>query len=393
MLDFALLPPEVTSARMYSGAGSGPLMAAATAWDALAAQLETVSRGYSVIVSGLLDEGWSGPASVAMAGAAAPYAAWAATTGTQAAQTAGQARAAAAAYETAHAAVVPPAMVQANRIQLAQLVAANILGQNTAEIALTEAAYAQMWAQDALAMFGYATSSSAATGLTPFAEPQPTTNAAGGPAQAAAATHVIGAAANSQLSQAMAAVPQQLHALSTGAAQGSTPSGWERLLTAAGNINTITGPASLAEATSRTATSAGSFGAGIFRSILQAQGAVAKALPELAPAATTGAVLPDSAGLRSVVLAGAGQAEPIGGLSVPPRWAAAVPAPTTFAEPPWLSEAELAETNTLAGSPMAGMGPMAATGAMAGMLARPTVSSVLRVAPRRFKMPRPSSGG
>ncbi|KAA8939219.1 PPE domain-containing protein, partial [Mycobacterium sp.] len=31
-MDFAALPPEVNSARMYAGAGAGPLMAAATAW-------------------------------------------------------------------------------------------------------------------------------------------------------------------------------------------------------------------------------------------------------------------------------------------------------------------------------------------------------------------------
>ena len=34
-MDFSTLPPEIDSARMYSGPGSGPLMAAATAWDQL----------------------------------------------------------------------------------------------------------------------------------------------------------------------------------------------------------------------------------------------------------------------------------------------------------------------------------------------------------------------
>ncbi|HEY1441477.1 MAG TPA: PPE domain-containing protein, partial [Mycobacterium sp.] len=36
---FALLPPEVNSGRMYSGAGSGQMLAAAAAWNALAAEL------------------------------------------------------------------------------------------------------------------------------------------------------------------------------------------------------------------------------------------------------------------------------------------------------------------------------------------------------------------
>ncbi|MDD4867529.1 MAG: PPE domain-containing protein, partial [Mycobacterium sp.] len=36
---FGLLPPEVNSARMYAGPGSGSMLTAAEAWDGLAAQL------------------------------------------------------------------------------------------------------------------------------------------------------------------------------------------------------------------------------------------------------------------------------------------------------------------------------------------------------------------
>ncbi|WP_263988157.1 PPE family protein, partial [Mycobacterium conspicuum] len=36
VLDFARLPPEINSARIFAGAGSGPLHVAATAWDGLA---------------------------------------------------------------------------------------------------------------------------------------------------------------------------------------------------------------------------------------------------------------------------------------------------------------------------------------------------------------------
>lgn len=56
-------------------------------------------------------------------------------------------------------------MIEANRTLLAALVATNILGQNTSAIAATEAEYAEMWAQDATAMYGYAASSAAATQL------------------------------------------------------------------------------------------------------------------------------------------------------------------------------------------------------------------------------------
>ncbi|WP_155725996.1 PPE domain-containing protein, partial [Mycobacterium avium] len=38
-MDFGALPPEVNSGRMYAGPGSGPLMAAAAAWDEVAAEL------------------------------------------------------------------------------------------------------------------------------------------------------------------------------------------------------------------------------------------------------------------------------------------------------------------------------------------------------------------
>ena len=38
-MDFLALPPEINSALMYAGAGSGPLFVAAAAWDGLAAEL------------------------------------------------------------------------------------------------------------------------------------------------------------------------------------------------------------------------------------------------------------------------------------------------------------------------------------------------------------------
>ena len=66
---------------------------------------------------------------------------------------------------------VPPPEIAANRSLLAVLVATNFLGMNTPAIAATEAQYAEMWAQDAVAMYGYAGSSAAATVLTPFTSP------------------------------------------------------------------------------------------------------------------------------------------------------------------------------------------------------------------------------
>ena len=66
-------------------------------------------------------------------------------TAVQAEQTAAHSQAAAAAYETAFAATVPPPVIATNRAQLIALTAANVLGQNTPAIAATEAQYAEMW--------------------------------------------------------------------------------------------------------------------------------------------------------------------------------------------------------------------------------------------------------
>src|SRR5262249_32977235 len=75
------------------------------------------------------------------------------------------------------------------------LVATNVFGQNTAAIAATEAQYGEMWAQDAAAMNGYASTSSAATQLTPFTSPQSTTNAGGITQQTAAVSQATNSSA------------------------------------------------------------------------------------------------------------------------------------------------------------------------------------------------------
>jgi PPE-repeat protein len=178
-MDFAILPPEINSGRMYAGPGSGPTLAAAAAWDGLATELHSAAASYGSVIAGLTAGPWLGPASMAMAVAAGPCVTWTRTTATQAEQLAIQAKAAAAAYEVAFAATVPPPVIAANRAQLMALVATNLFGQNTPAIAATEAHYAEMWAQDAAAMYGYAGLSASATTLTPFTPPPQSINPAG----------------------------------------------------------------------------------------------------------------------------------------------------------------------------------------------------------------------
>ena len=189
--DFGVIAPEINSARMYSGPGSGPLMAAARAWEQLAADLNSTANSYSAVLASLTNDEWLGPASAHAAASAAPYVAWVRITAGQADQAATQAAAAASAYETALAMTVPPAVIEANRDQAMSLIRTNTLGQNTAAIAANEAQYGEMWAQDVAAMEAYASSSTAAATLTPFTSPPAAANPAAA-ASSAAATDIFG---------------------------------------------------------------------------------------------------------------------------------------------------------------------------------------------------------
>ncbi|MGV0624842.1 PPE family protein [Mycolicibacter minnesotensis] len=406
MLDFGTSPPEIISAKIYTGPGSGPLLAAAAAYDALAAQLNSYSAGYFAVIADLQGESWTGRAAAAMAAAATPYAQWAAVTASQVERAAGQARAAAATYETARAAIVPPVQVTANRSRLASLAASNVFGQNTPAIAVTEFEYAEMWAQDTLAMYGYASSAATATQLQPFQPPPPTTNPVGGAAQAAAVAGSAGAAgvSNAQVmaSQGLAGLPQQLGVLATGpaAALPAQANPWLPLDVIAA-VNILLGPTSFALQTARTISSVGSFALAGNAYLITHGNAGAGAANEARPVLVQEASPVAEPGTGNAVLAHmGGDTVPVGQLSVPPAWADATPVGAATTDPVWLSDEELAGALPLeagagpemgGASPAMGMGPMAAMmGAAAG---RQSVASVLRVGPSRFKMPRPSCGG
>ena len=202
-MSFSLIPPEINSALMFSGAGSGPLLEASAAWNSLATDLESTATQYQTLVTNLVTGSWLGPSSAQMASATAPYIAWLQGTAATAAQTGAQAQVAAAAYQSAYASMVPLPVIEANRTELATLVSNNFLGQNTGAIATNEAEYLDMWIQDALTMDTYQVNSQAASAL-PAQSAAPQVASGAVPAAAAAATPAASSTAISGLLQDVA---------------------------------------------------------------------------------------------------------------------------------------------------------------------------------------------
>jgi len=302
------------------------MIAAAAAWRGLAAELHSAAASYRSVISGLT-LGWQGPSSATMAAAAAPFAAWIGATAAQAEQTAAQAGAAAVAYEAAFAATVPPPVIAANRSLLMSLIATNLLGQNTPAIAATEAHYAEMWAQDAAAMYGYAGSSATASQVTPFSPPPQTTNPAGTAGQAAAVAQATGAQAQTlpQLTSLTSGVPQTLQSFATpaSAAAADPPSSTSPLSTLSQFLVGPYNPLKLYDPLG------GNFDFGLqnFLAGFNSQnlqmaydGAVGRA------AAAAGGLGPGATGSAGeAVSAGMSRAGLVGSLSVPQSWVSAAP--------------------------------------------------------------------
>lgn len=180
-----LAPPGVTSALIYSGPGAASLTEAAAAWQRLAVELENSAVVYASALSSLI-ETWDGPSSVEMLRAVQPYLIWLRGTAQQVQQMATSAEAAAAAFTAVHSAVVPPAQVTANRMRLAELLATNRFGTNTAAIAQTEVQYQEMWANNSAAMSSYQAASAQSTQLSQFLSPLAISNPTATAAQAGA---------------------------------------------------------------------------------------------------------------------------------------------------------------------------------------------------------------
>lgn len=380
MLDFAQLPPEINSALMYSGAGSGPLLAAAAAWGGLAAGLHSAASAYGSAIAGLVAGPWQGPAATSMLNAAVPQVAWLTGTAGQAEQAADQAVAAAGAYEAAFAETVPPPAIAANRALLMELLATNFLGQNTPAIAAAEAHYGEMWAQDAAAMYGYAGASAAAATLPPFEQAAPTTDPAGVAGQAAAVARAAGTSGSSG-TQGLDAVPQALSALagSTNTPASSTNPGLSFGgigLNPEGDGLVVGGPlGDLLEGLtgSQTLDASTPFDAfirlisptrlfttsfkdiqGIAQGMMPAAKSAAEGVAKAAEAAVPAAVSGAGLGSMGAIGGAVGKAASIGGLSVPATWASAAPAPSVAVALNGATAAGAVErgTNAVGGVPM-----------------------------------------
>jgi PPE-repeat protein len=423
VLDFGLLPPEVNSGRMYSGPGPGPMLAAAEAWDGLAAELGFASAGYGSTVAELTSGPWIGPTSVTMLAAVAPYVTWLSTTAGQAEETANQARAAVAAYEAAFAMTVPPPVIAANRALLMALIATNFFGQNTPAIMATEALYAEMWAQDAAAMYGYAAASAVAAQVTPFATPPPTTSQSGTASQAdavaQAAATPAGQAATVAQNAAVAAVPSTSAqtSVSTTTATTATTTTATTASTTSAALPTPTGPFAwfwIMLQNTFTNYPSGAWGLGFNTSNLTAllrneqlayfSAGMTNSFLSIGQQLTFGTgttagaggawyPTPQFAGLGGLgglgnagapVSAGVGQASTLGRLSVPASWPGAAPA--ALDEEPTLVSAVRGVPPTsnamLNGMPMA-----------SNMAGRRSGGFVVRYGFRHAVMPRPPSAG
>ncbi|WP_269474194.1 PPE family protein [Mycobacterium shinjukuense] len=342
---------------MYAGPGSGSLLAAAAAWTGLAADLHAAAAGYRSVISGLTSGPWLGPASAALVSAAAPYVAWLDSSAEQAELAASQAAAAAAAHEAAFALTVPPPVIAANRALLASLIATNILGQNTAAIATTEAEYVEMWAQDAAAMYGYASASAAAATLTDFEEPAEVTNPAGLAGQAAA----VAVAEASCAPTGAPELPAGVHSAVTGAlktlAAPFSSSPIDDLIALYTKYCAPFMPAATSTAQSTNAIVAL---AAFMKGLAPAAASAVKAAEGAAQA--LGAATSGIAGKGAGVAASLGRALPLGALSVPPSWA-----PVTAVTNP-----ALAALTSAAAAPAAADGihpvPMTPFGPMFGSL-------------------------
>jgi PPE-repeat protein len=301
------------------------LLAAAAAWNAMAAEMRSAAINYDSVIRSLVSEGWLGPSSAKMSAAIAPYLAWLNTTAVVAEQAGAQASTAAAAYEAAFAATVPPPVVAANRTLLANLVASNIFGQNTGAIAATDAQYGEMWAQDASAMTSYTTASRAASQMTAFSEPQSDTTTGATALQADAVNNAVAAPAAPQATSIwdFLGLSPNSNTSTTGLAgiMNFFSNSNQNLIGAFLNNASVSG-LSNAFTTNGMLNPTNFIDSQMALGSLSAAGASTSGLEDLAAGLGSSASLASAVSVPgAAATAGLGQASLVGALSVPPAWA------------------------------------------------------------------------
>jgi PPE-repeat protein len=400
---FAFYPPELNSALMFAGAGSGPLFGAASAWDGLASDLSGAAASFDSVVTGLTNGPWSGPASLAMVAAATPYVGWLSAAAGQAEAAAAQARVAATAFESALAATIPTPVIAANRAQLMTLIATNILGQNTPAIFMTEFEYMEMWAADVAAMLGYHGGAAAvAAALPSFSLPSFSlpglTGLLGSTPLSGVVSQVTGLAGSggSALTSALSPVISPVVSAVSPALSQVTSSASNLSISQIGQYAQFaTLPANFLISPLEQAAQAGTAAHPALDSAAAAAGA-----PKFVDNGVPVKPLGGAGGLGSLggASAGLGNARLVGAMSVPPTWTGSTPTRMVSSAMSGLGSEVLGAAGPAAGAPMGGMpmpmpmGAGAGAGMPGGMMGRGGASPNHVVQERPSVVPRTGVG-
>ncbi|MGO8767752.1 MAG: PPE family protein [Mycobacterium sp.] len=307
-------PPEIISALIHTGPGAGSMIEASGAWQQVAVELENSVAVYASALSGLI-ETWSGPSAMAMVQSVQPYLIWLRTTAQQSQQMGASAEAAATAFSSVRAAVVTPAQVTANRTRLAQLLATNRFGSNTAAIAETEAEYQTMWTNNAAAMTSYQAASAQATALPQFSSPLTIANPAGAAAQAS----TVPAATSSNSAASLSSILSSLIGSNSG---DLVTNGWFQLGNTWGNQFLSSGfPINLLGVEAQLATAQGvqSVGGEVGQGLAEGEAALGASEAEVASAVR-------AAGSATAPTAALGVGVTVGKLTAPPAVVGLLPA-------------------------------------------------------------------